>query len=238
MIVPIRSIAAAASAGDAVPSAGASDLPALLRVFWYPLDSAEIDDQIEPLPHSLADLVGATHRLDMALGELHAMAARRDLSQSIESIEFRLENFAGRLGELRERLVNLLIEAALHPARRPLSNGSAGQNGDAKAPASLGAQLVGPIERLLALIDDDLPLRDPRARRTFLHLSLFVDGAMCDPSDAGASARAHPDERRRLNRLLRQEVRGIAARCAERVALIVEQVVAVLDQAAGVSQWR
>jgi hypothetical protein len=229
MIAPIRTFA---PVGDAASADAAADEAPMLRVFWYPLDSAEIDDQTEPLPHALAELVGAAHRLDVALGELRALAGVRDVTGSIDSIEFRLENFAGRLGELRERLLRLPAHAARHPSShlapaRP-GNGSAAPNAD----------LVAPVERILALIDDDLPLRDPQARRTFLHLSLCIAGALHDPGDTGASLPGGPDERRRLNRRLRREIRDIVAVYAGRVARIVELVVDVLDQAAGGSLWR
>jgi len=232
MIAPIRTFA---PVDDAAPADAVADEAPLLRVFWYPLDSAEIDDQTEPLPHALAELVGAAHRLDVALGELRALAGVRDVTGSIDSIEFRLENFAGRLGELRERLLRLPAQAARYPgphlAPAPHGNGGASL-------AAVSADLVAPVERILAVIDNDLPLRDPQARRTFLHLSLCIAGALHDPGETGASLHARPDERRRLNRRLRREIRDIVAVYAERVARIVELVVDVLDQTAQGPLWR
>jgi hypothetical protein len=188
---------------------GGTDDP-LLCVFWYPLDSADLDDPSARRGHLGAELVGAAQRLDMALAELREAAQVRDLWRSIERVEFRLENFAGRLCELRERLLGLRAEA----------------------------EIAAAVERILALIDDDLPVRDLAACRTFLHLSVRAAGGLRDPRHAAARLRRRPDERRRVNRRLRQELGDTVTRYAERVARIIELVVAVLDQTAGGSRWQ
>ena len=217
----LRSAAAVAPAERAARRADGE--PPLLRLFWYPMDSADIDDEADRGRHLAAELVGAAQRLGLALDELRAATSARDLSRSLDRLEFRLENFATRLSDLRERLLRLFSEAAQHPAA-PSPRRPPGHPG--RPHATLGSQLAAPVEDILALIDDELPVRDPRARRSYLHICL----------DDGAAPRNRRDaatHRRRLNRHLRSELGDLAAHYAERVAQIIALVVALLDRTPG-----
>ena len=208
MIAPIRTIA---TVYDAAPANAAADEAPLLRVFWHLARLAEIDDQTEPLPHALAELVGTAHRLDVALAELRALAGVRDVTRArstASSSDWRTS--PADSASCANGCCACRRKAARYPGPHlaPALHG----NGESSS-AAPSADLVAPVERILALIDDDLRrYAIPQARRTFLHLSLCIAGALHDPGETGASLHARPDERRRLNRRLRRELRDIVAR--------------------------
>ena len=175
---------------------------ATLRLFWYPRD----------IRHETArgHLIAAAHRLGRAIEELRDDATPRPLAAALDAFEYHLENLAMRLFEVRERLLDLNDLAP-----------------DPVTPAPRRRRSTAPIEvaRLLDLLADDLPLRDPRGARVFLHLALFVDGRPFDPHDAAAATQGAAPARRAARLALRHAVEGYARRAAG----ILELTLAVAD---------
>lgn len=208
---PIRLLSAAARREIRPrPPAGtrvAAGVPATLRLFWYPRD---VRDET-----ARGHLIAAAHRLGRAIEELRDDAQPQPLATALDAFEYHLENLAMRLFEVRERLLDL---NDLTPA--PLT--------DASAPPRR-RRSTAPIEvaRLLDLLADDLPLRDPRGSRVFLHLALFVDGRPFDPYDRTAAAPSAAPARRAARVALRNAVDSYTRRAAG----ILELTLAVADAA-------
>jgi hypothetical protein len=189
-----------------VASGAAAPAAATLRLFWYPRD----------IRHETArgHLIAAAHRLGRAIEELRDDVAPRPLADALDAFEYHLENLAMRLSEVRERLLDVNDLAP-----------------DPVTAAPRRRRSTAPIEvaRLLDLLADDLPLRDPRGARVFLHLAVFVAGR---PFDAHAAVGASPGTAA-ARRAARLALRHAIDRYARRAAGILELTLAVADGSDG-----
>jgi hypothetical protein len=153
-------------------------------------------------------LVGAAHRLAWAIDELRADARLPNLLRALEACEYHLENLAMRLFELRELLLDLTDLTGAPPDPR----------GEA-------------VARVLALLDDALPVRDARAQRSYLHLNVRIGTRHCDPHGVARALRAAIDpaaERRRVQ----SAVRTAITTHADRAAAVLGLALTLLDPAA------
>ena len=194
-----------------------------LQFYWY---ETKIGEEAGTWWGQLA---GGMHRLVTVREELEALRAQRNVERAMRRLESHVESYLVRAYELRERALGLLascthqekdVEKLRHPKQRP----------DALSRLmSVDQELTGVVEHLLSLLDDDIGLRNLHTHHFYLNLGLYTGSDIFDPYDALLDLSNKPASRRKLEALLRREIKKTAQRYVDKVEALLEAVQKVLE---------
>lgn len=195
-----------------------------LVFYWYELPS-------EPAARRdryWGELIGAAHGLGF-VGEEFAAAGRvRNLRRSLEKLEYAMQNYFGRVYELRERAL-LLVNEGLPGHKKKLERLKKPELREAIA-ADLLSTFPNDIPVLLdlfALLDGDIGLRNQHTHTTFLHVGLNLDGGLCDPDGLLLELEARP--RPVIEKALRGEIRLLVNDYSLRIAAVIAVTMRLLE---------
>jgi hypothetical protein len=194
-----------------------------LQFYWY-----------ETEPNRQADawwgqLAGGMYLLVPIREDLEALRTKRNVEKAMRRLESCVESYLVRAYELRERALGLLVshthqakevERLRHPKHRP----------DALSRLkSADQELTTAVENLLSLLDDDIGLRNLKTHNLYLSLGLYTGSDILDPYDALLDVSDKPAGRRKLETLLRREVKKTAQCYFDKVDALLQAVQKVLD---------
>jgi hypothetical protein len=185
-------------------------------------------------------LVGSTHRLQFIRDELLRAARVSDIDLALERLSYQMENYLTRVYELRERTAKLLLASAGHHADARLLKEVKSKKTRQTAVEKLTAidqRLQDTYLELLALIDDDIDLRNQNTHDTFLSLGLSTGGDIFDPPDALLDVQHQPPQIcERFKRKLRSQIREAIKREDAKISEVIRLAWKILEQADFVPQ--
>lgn len=164
-----------------------------LQFYWY-----EWEESKRPEAHALywGQLCGSMHRLVFVREEFNSLSEIDDIKLVIERLNYHMENYLVRVYELRERAVKLLQSYAKKDVDKSLRSNKNRQSeiNDLKSKRNRESTVNGLLPdrldiskkylELLALIDNDIDLRNQNTHDSFLILGYSDGYNMFDPIDA------------------------------------------------------
>jgi hypothetical protein len=154
-----------------------SETPHGLHFYWY---EPELGDEHRRF---WAQLCGGMHRLAFVCDELDAVSEIPDIDLAIQRLSYHMENYLVRIYELRERAARLLATCSGHKGDIALL-----KRRDRRQACVDGLAVSQPTKdqylALLAMMDDDIALRNQNTHDTFLSLGYWTGDDIFDPHDA------------------------------------------------------
>jgi len=196
-----------------------------LQFYWYKTDPNE------EVGRYWGQLVGSTHRLRFAMGELESVCEEEDINLALMRLAYHIENYLVRVYELRERTLSLIsavtgdkktVTKLRHPAQRCET---------LTALQETAGRFVQPLEHLLTLLDEDISLRNFHTHDTFLQLGLWTNNDIYDPQEALLDLEPYPESRRQLEEVLWSEIHSLVERYLSKVDIVIQTTMVLLKRA-------
>ena len=190
--------------------------PMKLEFAWIEMNPSEKAD------YQWGQLMGSTHRLEFVADEIERAYDEKGITLALNRLEYHAENYLIRVFELRERLLCFLKaitgrEDDVGRLRKPEMR--------SEAVKSLQVNSAKPIKvpvRLLELLDDDIRVRGKHTHKSFLELCLYTGDDLRNPHDTLLDLQGKPEERKRLEDLLRKEILRHMKEYREKIDTICE----------------
>ena len=174
------------------------------------------------------EMLGALHELCFISDELDALPAMRDLGLALKRLDYHHRNYQATLFIFRERMLGMLgsvlTSFMVKALRNPKERSKALAQLSLKAPRAADA-----TKELLTLLSDDIKGRNFQVHELSWHLALWVGGQPYDPADTLLELENSPRDRRAMVRLVRSELRRLAAEYNAKIRGIWEAGCAFLE---------
>lgn len=201
------------------------DIPSGLQLYWYETNSGEEASTL------WGQVAGSTHRLQVVFDELDSTHNEKDISVALTRVEYHVENYFIRAYVLRERVLALLSElTGQKGAVGKLKDPALRQDAFASLQPSV-SPLIESVTRILGFLDDDIGLRNMHTHHTYLRFGLSTGYDIYDPHDALLELERDHDARRRLEELLRNEVKQVVEQYMDKVKTLTEMTWVFLQKA-------
>ena len=174
-------------------------------------------------------LAGGMYRLITVREELEALRVERNVEKAMRRLESHVESYLVRAFELQERALGLLasrtgqkkdVEQLRHADKRDAALSRL---------KPVDPELTAAVETLRSLLDDDRLVRNRHTHEIYLSLALNTGSDIFDPYDALLEMSNDAAGRRKLETLLRREVKKTAQRYIDKVGPLIEAVQKVLE---------
>ena len=191
-----------------------------LAVYWYEPPTPD-----EAIRRHWGELIGSAHRLAYLRNELEAVLRLQDLDLALDRLFYHVENYVGRVYEVRERALRLLALVSgrvsdVKTLRKPATRDAAVVTLSATMPTVMRRYL-----KLQKLIDSDINLRNVHTHETFMQLGIKALGTLYEPDSIfdAMRDRSEPDATR-IKRALRLAMRTFVRREVDRTQKIIEAI--------------
>jgi len=169
-------------------------------------------------------LAGSVHRLGFIGEELLRVARVSDIDLALQRLSYQMENYLIRIYELRERAAKLVAALVGRSSDTQLLRDLKGKRARQDAVEKLAAidpQVRDTYLELLALIDDDIDLRNQNTHDTFLSLGLSTGHNFFDPQDALLDVQHQfPNRYGEFKRRLRSQIREAIKRETDKISKV------------------
>ena len=197
-----------------------SDLPTGVHFYWYEPKAGDEHARY------WGQLCGSMHRLAFVREELDATIEISEIDPALERMAYHMENYLVRIYELRERAAKLVKACGGHHGDiGPLKGFD--QRRDTVNILSINQSAKDRYLELLAILDDDIALRNQNTHDTFLSLGYSTGSDVYDPHDALLDVQsAGPTKSSEFEDTLRDEI----VRTVQRYQETIDQIISVTHQ--------
>jgi hypothetical protein len=205
--------------------AGSSgSVPSGLHLYWYERKPCEEHAEC------WAQLCVSTHRLAFLRDELAAVNRIRNVDALLGRLAYHMENYLARVYELRERAAKLVATASQYKGKLNELKWRHTRELRVNALSNLVRTAASQYLELLALLDDDIDLRNRNTHETFLSLGFWDGNDVYDPLDVLVDLGREREAQQQFQRRLRREVNRKIREHEHKIGTIVAIAENLLEQ--------